>query len=39
MIIWNYRDNSIGTRDLVSTPFGATGPVGEAIFEDLEWGV
>jgi len=39
IIIWNYRDNSIGTRDLTSTPFGATGPVGQSIIEDLEWGV
>ena len=38
-LVWNWKDSSIGIRELVSTPFGAVGPVGDAVVEDLEWGV
>lgn len=37
-LVWNWRDQSIGIRDMISTPFGAVGPVGQAIEDDLEWG-
>lgn len=37
-LVWNWRDNNIGVRDLVSTPFAAVGPIGESVAEDLEWG-
>jgi hypothetical protein len=38
-VVWNWQDKSIGIRELTPTPFGAVGPVGESIIDDLEWGV
>ena len=36
-LIWNWRQNSIGFRDLTPTPFAAVGPIGDELVEDLAW--
>lgn len=36
-IIWNWKTNSIGVRDLPEAPFIAMGPVGDTLVTDLIW--
>lgn len=38
-VIWNWGDQSIAVRDLVTTPFISVGPVGDSLIDDIEWGV
>ena len=38
-VVWNWRDGSLGVRELFEIPFAAVGPVGESIIADEEWGV
>ncbi len=38
-VVWNWREQSCGVRDLTTTPFGAVGPIGSSLDDDIEWGV
>ena len=38
-IVWNWVDKSLGIRSLTSTPFAATGPIGDSITDDEAWGI
>ncbi len=38
VLIWNWDDNSIGSRELTtSVPFAAAGPVGESVVDAPQW--
>jgi hypothetical protein len=36
-LVWNWKSNAIGIRDLPEAPFTAMGPVGETLATDLPW--
>lgn len=37
MLVWNWDRNATSFTDIPSTPFGAIGPVGENLIDDLAW--
>lgn len=37
ILVWNWDRNTVSFTEIPSTPFGAVGPVGENLIDDLEW--